>query len=289
MTTSPVGYSAETAAAIANGSTTKGYVEVASWTGYDGMVARFNNQSIFDQTQYLLHQQRLATAALRHEIRAAMGIAPASTVKVMVCGDSITAGLGSSDGVGYPGWMVEHLDRQNIAMDLSYNAHGGWHLTEVMSGMAAALTAQQPDIVTIHIGTNDASGGTALANYQANLVTLLRQILAFAPAVTGVVCALIPISQDITAAYQQGEATVNARVQAAVTQVGSSRVTIADCRATAESWTNSVDTWPGVACPPGRHTFDGMHPLDSACAKTSEALLSAAAAAGWLPGYTPLT
>lgn len=287
MTASPVGYSAETAAAIANGSTTKGFVEVTSWTGYDGMVARFNNQSIFDQIMYLLHQQRLAQAAFRREWRAASGITPNATVKVLACGDSITAGLGSSDGSGYPGWMIEHLDRQNIAMDLSYNAHGGWYLTNVMSGMAAALTAHQPDIVTIHIGTNDAAGGTHLSGFQANLVTLLNQILAFAPAVKGIVCALIPISQDISAAYQQGEATVNGYVQAAVTQVGSGRVTIADCRATAESWTNSTDTWPGVASPPGRHTFDGMHPLDSACAKTSEALLKAAAAAGWIPGYTP--
>ncbi|MHA6764703.1 SGNH/GDSL hydrolase family protein [Streptacidiphilus sp. PAMC 29251] len=285
-TASPAAYSAETATAIANGSTTKGYIENSSYVGWDGAVPRFSQQSLLDQLQYLIGQQRRAHAAFRKEWRTEMGITPKATVKVMVCGDSITAGLGSSDGIGYPGWMIEHLDQQNIAMQLSYNAQGGWSLPNIMAGMAAALTAQQPDIVTIHIGTNDAGNTAHLAAYQTNLVTLLNQILSFTPAVTGVVCALIPISQGVTATYQQGEADVNTKILAAVAAVASPRVTTADCRATAESVTNSIDTWPGVATPPGRHTFDGMHPYDSACAKTSEAMLAAAAAAGWLPGYT---
>lgn len=285
--TTTAGYTQwEVATAMANGSTSQGYVEQHSQVaGADGSVARHNLQSHMDQLQYLLLDQRRRDALWRRECRGRAGVVPASTVKIMACGDSITAGLMSSDNWGYPGWMVDLLDRQNISMDLSYTAHGGWYVTDLLANIQANLTAVQPEIVTVHIGTNDASGGPN-SGYQANYTQLINDILA-APSVKGVICALIPIAQAVTPAYQTGMANCNTIVSNIVTGLNNPKVVLADLTAAHESTWNSVDTWPGVASPPGRWTMDGMHPYDAGCIKTAEKLL--AAMQQWIPGYTPAT
>lgn len=274
----------EVATAIANGSTTQGYVEKSSQVnGEDGSVARHNNQSHMDQLQYLLLDQRRRDALWRKEWRTQVGIAPQSTVKVMVCGDSITAGLMSSDNWGYPGWMIDLLDRQNITMDLSYTAHGGWYVTDLLADIQANLAAAQPEIVTIHIGTNDAADGPN-SSYQANYTQLINDILA-CPSVKGVVCALIPIAQAVTPAYQAGMANCNTIVTNIVKGMANPNVALADLTTAHESLWNAVDTWPNIASPAGRWTMDGMHPYDAGCIKSAEMLL--AAAMPWIPGYTP--
>lgn len=276
----------EVATALSNGSTTAGYVEQHSQVnGDDGTVARHNLQSHMDQLQYLLLDQRRRDALWRKECRGRAGVAPASTVKIMTCGDSITAGLMSSDNWGYPGWMIDLLDRQNITMDLSYTAHGGWYVTNLLADIQANLAASQPQIVTIHIGTNDAAAGPNSA-YQANYTQLINECLA-APSVQGVVCALIPIAQAVTPAYQTGMANCNTIVSNIVSGMNNPKVVLADLTTCHESLWNAVDTWPNVASPPGRWTMDGMHPYDAGCIKTAEHLL--AAAMPWIPGYTPAT
>jgi lysophospholipase L1-like esterase len=276
----------EVATALANGSTSQGYVDKTSQVGgSDGSVARHNLQSHMDQLQYLLLDQRRRDALWRKECRARAGVTPASTVKVMCCGDSITAGLMSSDNWGYPGWMIDLLDRQNIAMELSYTAHGGWYVTDVLANIQANLATAQPQIVTVHIGTNDAAAGPN-SSYQANYTQLINDILA-APSVEGVVCALIPIAQAVSSTYQTGMENCNTIVSNIVTGMNNPRVVVADLRTCHESTWNAVDTWPGVASPPGRWTMDGMHPYDAGCIKTAEHLLQAAMP--WIPGYTPAT
>jgi lysophospholipase L1-like esterase len=276
----------ESGTAGANGSTLAGYIDAKSEVnGYDGNCARYNHQTVLDQIEVLLLEQRESAAFQRKDIRTALNIAPKAAVKIMCCGDSITAGLASSDGVGYPGWMVDHLDQQNIPMTLSYNAHGGWEMPNVLSGLAAALTANTPDIVTLHIGSNDAGNATNLANFQANITTFLQQVLAFSPVVRGIVVALIPIAQNVDASYQANIAQCNTDVQNAVAALNDPRVTIADCTATTMARWNADDTWPGQQSPPSRHTLEGMHPRNAACTKISKAFL--AAAAQWIPGYVP--
>jgi lysophospholipase L1-like esterase len=276
----------EVGTALANGSTTQGYVEQHSQvSGEDGAVARHNLQSHFDQEQYLLLDLQRNVSALRHEIRAMNNVTPKSTVSVMVCGDSITAGLMSSDNVGYPGRMVELLDRENISMELSYTAHGGWYVTDLLANIQANLAAAQPQVVTIHIGTNDAAAGPN-SSYQANYTQLINDILA-APSVKAVICALIPIAQAVTPAYQAGMANCNTIVSNIVKNLGNPNVVLADLTTAHEATWNAVDTWPNVASPPGRWTNDGMHPYDPGCIKTAQMLL--AAAQQWIPGYTPAT
>jgi lysophospholipase L1-like esterase len=278
----------ESGTAGANGSTLAGYIDAKSEVnGYDGNCARYNHQTVLDQVEFMNLDRRRAAAQQRREIRTALNIAPLAGVKVMACGDSITAGLASSDGWGYPGWMVDLLDRENIPMSLSYNAHGGWEMPNVLSGLAAALTANTPDIVTLHIGSNDAGNATNLANFQANITTFLQQVLAFTPAVRGIVVALIPIAQNVNASYQANIAQCNTDVQAAVAAVNDPRVVIADCTATTMAEWNHDDTWTGQQSPPSRWTLEGMHPRDAACIKIAGTFL--AAAQQWIPGYTPAT
>ncbi len=271
-------YSPETATALAIGATTMGYVENGSYVTYDLSLALYNNKVIAEQTQYLLMDQRRREAQFRAEFRTAMGITPKSTPRILVCGDSLTMGVGSSDGVGYPGWIGELLDRQNIKATVGRHAQSGWSIGNVSAGMAAALAANTPDIVTIHIGTNDAGGN--LSNFGSAYTALINQILASSPTVK-VACSLIPIAQGGPASYRAGAAQANTIIGGVVAGMASARVVTADLRAAHMAAWNSNPALPTT--PPGRWTIDGMHPVDPACLKTAEALL--VAVGGWIPGY----
>jgi Ca2+-binding RTX toxin-like protein len=89
--------------------------------------------------------------------------------KVMPLGDSITYGIASLTNGGYRGPLEDLLAASNITVnfvgsqsvgnldDPDNEGHGGWTINDIRSEVSGWLTAAEPDIVLLIIGTNDTS------------------------------------------------------------------------------------------------------------------------------------
>jgi lysophospholipase L1-like esterase len=95
-------------------------------------------------------------------------------VRIMPLGDSITRGVaGSSDDTGYrrslylaltgAGHSVDFVGGQTDGIptdfDRSHEGHDGWHADQIRDNIYGWLVANPADVVLLHIGTNDVSGG----------------------------------------------------------------------------------------------------------------------------------
>ncbi|BFP50120.1 hypothetical protein KCMC57_64880 (plasmid) [Kitasatospora sp. CMC57] len=252
--------------------TSSGYGEP---TGLHSSIARYNQQSILQQGgAFAVAQRDRDTALLR-----ALLPAPACTVRVLAIGDSITVGYGSADNQGWRPWLASLIGCQRIQPVMSVHAHGGWTLADAKPGLAAFLTAATPDIVCVNLGTNEwIPDAAAQAAYQTAYGQMIDQILASSPAVK-VACALIPISQaaNIQAAETRANAAITAAIQA---RASTGRVALSDQRRTTSAeWTARATD--GSEYPPGRWTFDGIHPTDAGYLRMAQAWL--ATIQNWLP------
>lgn len=259
--------------AMAFGATSAGHVEL---TGVHPAVARYNAQSLLQQAGALALDQRDRDAALRR----ALLPAPTATVRILACGDSITVGYGSSDNAGWRPWLADLIDRQRVQAVMSMHAHGGWILAQMAEGLPAVLAATDPDLVLVNIGTNDWASDTAA--HQASYLQMIDLILASSPTVR-VACAVIPISQATS--IQASEQRVNTAIRGAVAQrAGTGRVALSDHSITTQARWTSDATEPGSYPPPGRWTFDGVHPTDAAYLQMAQQWLTTIQP--WVPGLT---
>ncbi|MBN2842053.1 MAG: hypothetical protein JXM68_03130, partial [Sedimentisphaerales bacterium] len=93
-----------------------------------------------------------------------------AAVRIMPLGDSITEGVsGSSDSTGYrrslyrslvsQGYSVDFVGSQTHGVptdfDRNHEGHGGWRTNQIRDNIANWLVATPPDVVLLHIGTND--------------------------------------------------------------------------------------------------------------------------------------
>jgi lysophospholipase L1-like esterase len=121
-------------------------------------------------------------------------VLPADAVKIMPLGDSITKGTGSVHGWGYrePLYVLLSNDGYNFDFvgsyvngsfpDPNHEGHYGWRADEILNGRPSDpcagkleywLSADQPDVVMLHIGTNDISQGS----YDANEVNGILNVI----------------------------------------------------------------------------------------------------------------
>jgi lysophospholipase L1-like esterase len=94
-------------------------------------------------------------------------------VNIMPLGNSITQGAGSSDETGYrrplyllltgAGFNVDFVGTQTRGIpddfDRNHEGHSGWHANQIRDSVYTWLVKNPSDIVLLHIGTNDISGG----------------------------------------------------------------------------------------------------------------------------------
>lgn len=256
------------------GATSNGHVDAQQ--GIHLSIARFNNQSAIQQDGAFAVDRRDQAAALRRSLLPA----PTATVRVLSIGDSITVGYGSADNAGYRPWLTDLIERQRIQSLPATHARGGWRLADAKPGLAAALTANTPDIVLIALGTNEYLPFTsAQTSYQAAYGQVIDQILAYSTTVR-VACAVISGTQD--PGVQANVARANAAIEAAVNaRANTGRVVLSDQRRTTSAeWTARATD--GSEYPPtGRWTFDGIHPTDAGYLRMAQAWLNAIQA--WLP------
>ena len=239
----------------------------ADSTGMDpnlAMLATWNLEMVERRRDIEFAYVRDAVAALRGELRAALGIASKGTVRALLLGDSITAGgVWSLGGDGYQSLLVDLLDQQRVAAVVSKSAGYGWKITDLQPTVAGALAANSPDVVLLDIGSNDANQN-ALSGFQAAYGALVDQILASSPTVK-VVCARVAISRGATLAA--AEATANGYIDSIVAaRLSGGRVVSCD-----------------MTVVPEQDTDNGIHPLYAGYALMAQQWVKAMAAVGWLP------
>ncbi|MFH9403871.1 ricin-type beta-trefoil lectin domain protein [Streptomyces sp. NPDC017638] len=219
----------------------------------------------------------------------AAGVSPASAasntpLRLMPLGDSITWGVGSSTGNGYRGplWNKLAADghpldfvgtlRNGSMSDPDTEGHSGYKIHQIAALADASLTRYRPNVVTLHIGTNDLNESYQVSTATARLRSLVDQVTAAAPDATVLVASLVVSTsgseERYRAAYNQAVPQLVREEQAAgkhVAYVDMSGLTTADLA-------------------------DALHPNDSGYQKMADAFhrgIQAADDAGWLKNPAP--
>ena len=115
------------------------------------------------------------------------------TQEIMLLGDSITdGGWGSSDDTGFRRFLYLSLEATHGAaafdfvgsqtsgdptdFDRNHEGHGGYDAHEIRDNVIGWLNLNPPDIVALHIGTNDINGGQSAAGVAAEISEILDNI-----------------------------------------------------------------------------------------------------------------
>ena len=120
-------------------------------------------------------------------------IPPKAVIIIMPLGDSIT------DGVFYPGgyltYLYNMLQQNGYKVDFvgsmvtgntefsdwNHEGHIGWEVSQLGASSGGWVATYQPDIVLIHVGTNDLDHGTSAEVITGRLSTMLANIFAAKP------------------------------------------------------------------------------------------------------------
>lgn len=115
---------------------------------------------------------------------------PKDTIKIMPLGDSITEGVNSYQFGGYrvvlwqlaqaAGWHVQFVgsvQRGPASLPDKHNeGHSGWRIDQISAKIVPWLRKTHPQIILLHIGTNDLRQGDSISVALDRLSTLIDQI-----------------------------------------------------------------------------------------------------------------
>lgn len=188
--------------------------------------------------------QAAAVATPAAKAQVSFNFPTSSTVKIMPLGDSITYGF---NGIGYPNGSIPGGYRRELGrllsaagisydfvgastgnsapgMDPHHNGYPGIRTDQVLSNIASWLQAA-PDVVLIHLGTNDLIQAKPISTAVNNLRTLIQQIRLNAPNRIVYVSTIIPIidtrDNHTPAEWAVIIAAYNAQVRSLVATLGS--------------------------------------------------------------------
>jgi lysophospholipase L1-like esterase len=151
---------------------------------------------------------------------------PNVTKKIMPLGDSITDGVFTPGGYRIKLWSnVENAGKQidfvgslsngpSSLPDKNHEGHSGWRIDQLDTNINGWMDQYQPDIVLLHIGTNDITQNYDLANAANRVGSLVDKICAKLPSGGKVyVAQVIPISY---ASGDQAAVTFNTQLASMV-------------------------------------------------------------------------
>jgi lysophospholipase L1-like esterase len=159
--------------------------------------------------------------------------ANSTRIKIMPLGDSITYGQGSSTGGGYrlqlwndlrvlgfPIDFVGSLQTGPASFDRDNEGHPGWKINQIAAKIVNWLMTYRPQIILLHIGTNDFVKNDDPTQAPARLSRLLELITTTLPAATVIVAQILPLprSARFNAEVVAYNATIPRIVQADVAQ-----------------------------------------------------------------------
>lgn len=149
-----------------------------------------------------------AAAQTPNVFDAPAGVAATTTKwKIMPLGDSITKGhasAGSSPEGGYRDDLAALLNAEGIAYDFvgsqatgsgfdrNHEGHSGKTADYIDANVVGWLQAKKPQVVLLHIGTNDISQDESPASTANEISSILDKIRNYDPQIRTVVCSTIP-------------------------------------------------------------------------------------------------
>ncbi len=133
----------------------------------------------------------------------------ATAIRIMPLGDSITYGQGSTDYGGYrlPLWHDLSTLRAHITFVGSVQkgpadfpneneGHPGWTIRRIAAQVVSWLQTYQPQVILLHIGTNDIVKNDDPEHATARLQGLIEQITSTLPDATLIVAQIIPLGRN---------------------------------------------------------------------------------------------
>ncbi|MGW5003571.1 GDSL-type esterase/lipase family protein [Streptomyces hydrogenans] len=168
-----------------------------------------------------------------------------TNLTVMPLGDSITVGVGSTTRTGYRPLLARRLaettDKARFvgsvrdAEGARHEGHSGWRVDQIQENVGRWLADAKPQVVLLHIGTNDMDRDYQVSTAPQRLGALLDSIHAASPDTAVVVASLVPaadaaVQARVTAYNRAIPGIVADRVSRGhrVTQVSMDTLTTAD-------------------------------------------------------------
>ena len=131
--------------------------------------------------------------------------AHATAVKVMLLGDSITAGFEGSDPIGgfrndLDSMLVEVGSEHDFVgtcndgqgFDADHEGHGGWTVDMILADIDSFLNVTDPEMILIHLGTNDISANQGVSSTLVEMDSLLEHIYNYRTTMIVHLSGLIP-------------------------------------------------------------------------------------------------
>ncbi|WP_244981854.1 SGNH/GDSL hydrolase family protein [Corallococcus exercitus] len=191
------------------------------------------------------------------------GVAALVPKKVMPLGDSITqgaAGHGSyrcqlwrkltrkgyrADFVGTlsTGYLGENTC-SSVWFDRDHEGHWSWRADQVLANISNWAASERPDLVLIHLGTNDTYYNQTEDSTVSELEQIIDRLRVVNPRVKVFLAQIIPTSGASLSLKLQ---SLNQRMPG-----------LAEAKSTEDSPVYVVDQWTGFN--PSTDTYDGIHP-----------------------------
>jgi lysophospholipase L1-like esterase len=116
------------------------------------------------------------------------------------------------DGLAAEGYDVTYVGSVSVIEGLAHEGHSGWTIGDLDYCIenAAWLEGVEPDIVLLHIGTNDAGRARTPEQMVADLTSLLGHIYGRLPSTTEVIVAqIIPTRSGLQPYFASSDALMN--------------------------------------------------------------------------------
>lgn len=214
----------------------------------------------------------LVTVGLGVAIRP--GYAATQPVRVMPLGDSITAGPGcwraklwrqlqasGHTGIDFVGSVSDGGSCGSAgSYDQDHEGHGGYSATGIADNnqLPPWLDAARPDVVLMHLGTNDTWGSSISLETKLTAFTkLVRQMRASNPDMKILVAQIIPMNPSGCTTCEADVVKLNSALPSWAAELTTSRSPIV-----------LVDQWTGFTT--ATDTTDGVHPNDSGFQKMAD-------------------
>jgi len=182
-----------------------------------------------------------------------------AVVKIMPLGDSITQSSAGLNSYRYYLWHLlldhgYHVDfvgtrhgvggpPESTDFDMDHEGHPGWRADEILAQLQAWAAAASPDVVLLHIGTNDLSQGQSVDSTVDDISSIIDLLRMVNPRIR------ILLAQIIAKTGLSSIAVLNGRLSTLVAD-----------KQQAQSPLALVDQYSGFD--PATMTYDGTHPND---------------------------
>ena len=135
--------------------------------------------------------------------------------------------------------------------DRDHEGHWGWLTDEILPQIEAWSRRAHPDIVLVHLGTNDLASAQSIESTVAELRSLVQALRRVNPRIKVLLAQIIPL-RGSEAQFQQ----FNVQVAQLVQQLNTTSSTVL-----------AVDQFTNFDSMPGKDTYDGCHPNEAGEAK----------------------